>query len=1209
MAISDTQKVDLLYKKIAWSVAKTDTNPPKEAYNESNPSPLLIRGDTLWQLSGSIPASIPTTTSSIVQVYKDGSGAWSSTIECTELAVTDNRTWSTGLTNWIDTQFGATYFVKVYVDTTGSTTPQTTGTALQAAGVNDDQWYFDYQAGILNFIGTNLPASIATGVTGKSVFISGARYIGPIGATNFVNGLTIGNITINGNTITGNTGVTFGGNVTTSSYFIGNGQFLTNIAAGNIVGAYGNADVSAYLNSNTITGNITTQGNISTIANVSANYFFGSGAYLTGLPAQYGNANVAVYLSSNTITGAITTQGSISTIANITAGNVTASAFYGNTFGTIATYSGNVSAGYFVGNAAYLTGLPATYGNANVATFLSAFGSNIINTTANITTTANVSASYLLGNVVGTVGTFSTLNAENINANVVSNNISANVFYGNMYYGNISVDTISPYQTSVTAFTSSTAIKLPSGITSQRPAGVAGYIRYNSQLNAVEFYDGTQWVSTTNTVASQTITGDGINNTFTLDQPSNDSAGILVSINGTVQQPGVAYTCSNTQITFAEIPQTTDVIDVRFLAASLIYEFDSVTPSVYLGHVVATTAPTLVDTFPVTGNTTINWVTSSNDAVNAQYKSSTVSSLNDGTNVYYTESAILKTTTSNVATFTSNITAGNINLWAVGDSASVTVTFERTVLGASTPTGYLTAGPAADSVYGNTQVAEYLLGSITTGNIIPSANVTYSLGTSTQQWKDLWVSNNTIYIGNTPITVSNGTLLVNNSPVTGGTTYSNANVVANLQNYVTNISTTANITTTANVISPNYLFANGVNILSTVTGGTTYSNANVVANLANYVTNIVSTANITAGNLLGTHYGNTNGTTATYSGNVAANYFVGNGAALTNVTVSVAGNVIGTQSNVTLVAGNYSSVFDNIGNVTLPATGNLIAGNATVNANTGNITARYFIGNVVSSGATNLVGNVSTGNLTVSGNLISTGYGFFPGAYSESSTSSGVFVGNTGTGTPSPRIGFFNGNTQQNWQIDNYGGQFRWFTPGVTQMTLDPTGSLAVTNATVTTLSVTGSATVTGNVNASGIGAFYAANRPAFRISGNGGSISSTTTVSGGYMVVDYNQGSYLNTSTGIFTAPVAGLYQVNAVVRAASNSGPSAQVIVRKTTAIGGVVTAQIMIEWAASTTMNHAGGSTIVKMAVGDTLKLDVTVGTVSFDGNDNWSVAYIG
>ena len=231
MAISDTQKVDLLYKKIAWAATKTDTNPPKEAYNEANPSPLLIRGDTLWQLSASIPASIPSATTSVVQVYKDGGGGgYTATVECTELAVTDNRTWSTGLTNWIDPQFGSTYFAKVYVDTAGSTTPQTTGTALQAAGVNDDQWYFDYQSGILNFIGSNLPASIATGITGKSVFVSGARYVGPTGVVTWSNGLTIGNITISGNTISstvgnvningiGNLSVT--GNITTTT-FIGN---------------------------------------------------------------------------------------------------------------------------------------------------------------------------------------------------------------------------------------------------------------------------------------------------------------------------------------------------------------------------------------------------------------------------------------------------------------------------------------------------------------------------------------------------------------------------------------------------------------------------------------------------------------------------------------------------------------------------------------------------------------------------------------------------------------------------------------------------------------------------------------------------------------------------------------------------------------------------------------------------------------------------
>jgi hypothetical protein len=46
--------------------------------------------------------------------------------------------------------------------------------------------------------------------------------------------------------------------------------------------------------------------------------------------------------------------------------------------------SGNVTGNYILGNVAFATGIPATYGNANVATFLDAFGSNTISTTGNI---------------------------------------------------------------------------------------------------------------------------------------------------------------------------------------------------------------------------------------------------------------------------------------------------------------------------------------------------------------------------------------------------------------------------------------------------------------------------------------------------------------------------------------------------------------------------------------------------------------------------------------------------------------------------------------------------------------------------------------------------------------------------------------------------------------------------------------------------------
>ena len=45
-------------------------------------------------------------------------------------------------------------------------------------------------------------------------------------------------------------------------------------------------------------------------------------------------------------------------------------------------------------------------------------------------------------------------------------------------------------------------------------------------------------------------------------------------------------------------------------------------------------------------------------------------------------------------------------------------------------------------------------------HILPATDNTYDLGSSVKQWRSLYVSNNTIYIDNVPITVSNNTLVV-----------------------------------------------------------------------------------------------------------------------------------------------------------------------------------------------------------------------------------------------------------------------------------------------------------------------------------------------------------------------------------------------------------------------------------------------------------------
>ena len=199
MALADSTKVDFLWKKLGFGVAKTAPPANKEAFNESIPSPLLMRGDKVWQSSGSIPGVKPSATSAIVQIYQDAAGG-SNTIETTEdLTAPDNQTWKTNITDWIPTEFGSTYLVKIYVDNTGAANPQSTGTQLfQAGSGNEDGWFFDYQAGLLNFNGDNIPSQIATGVTGKSIYVVGARYVGPFGVGG---GSTIGNLTVTDTTV------------------------------------------------------------------------------------------------------------------------------------------------------------------------------------------------------------------------------------------------------------------------------------------------------------------------------------------------------------------------------------------------------------------------------------------------------------------------------------------------------------------------------------------------------------------------------------------------------------------------------------------------------------------------------------------------------------------------------------------------------------------------------------------------------------------------------------------------------------------------------------------------------------------------------------------------------------------------------------------------------------------------------------------------
>ena len=106
-----------------------------------------------------------------------------------------------------------------------------------------------------------------------------------------------------------------------------------------------------------------------------------------------------------------------------------------------------------------------------------------------------------------------------------------------------------------------------------------------------------------------------------------------------------------------------------------------------------------------------------------------------------------------VITSVANINNGASNVAIASANANVTVNV---------------AGTANIAVFSSTGVD-------ITGNLLPTANVTYDLGSSTNRWRDLWVANSTIYLGDSVLSAAGNTLLVNGLSVIAS---SNANTLS-----------------------------------------------------------------------------------------------------------------------------------------------------------------------------------------------------------------------------------------------------------------------------------------------------------------------------------------------------------------------------------------------------------------------------------------------
>lgn len=209
MAVSIAQYVDLLFKKLQ-GVAKTANSTVKGASNESIASPAFLRGDVVWMQSDQIPSTAQVVTG--VTTALTGTNSIECTADTTVPPIGGIRpTWLTNETYWISQEFGSTWLPKVFVGPTGAANIEATGTQIFSAGIGGvGEYYFDTQAGVVNFIGETIPAVLTAG---NVVYVSGYQYSGDLGVTNIPSGANIGNLNVTNTTISSTVAnlVTFGG--------------------------------------------------------------------------------------------------------------------------------------------------------------------------------------------------------------------------------------------------------------------------------------------------------------------------------------------------------------------------------------------------------------------------------------------------------------------------------------------------------------------------------------------------------------------------------------------------------------------------------------------------------------------------------------------------------------------------------------------------------------------------------------------------------------------------------------------------------------------------------------------------------------------------------------------------------------------------------------------------------------------------------------
>ena len=1039
--------------------------------------------------------------------------------------------------------------------------------------------------------------------------------------------VTGGNLTTAGMvTATGN--ITTAGNLT-ASYLIGNGSQLSGIDATAIQN--GTANVKTYLDSNVA---------ISAAGSANVLVVTGTGANITGTLNATGNANVGNLGTA----GLITATGNITATANVTGGNlitagslsVNGNANVGNlgTSGLI-TATGNITATANVtGGNITTAGLITATGNVSGGN-LTTVGQ--INATGNITATANVNSGNLTTTgVVTAVG------------NVISGNVVANA---NVVAGNLTttgVLSVTGTGVSRIAGTLDMTGNLISNLATPVASTDATTKQYVDDLASTALvYHQAVIAATTDTLANTTggtitynngASGVGANLVTTgsfnlIDAANVQTVGtrILVKNEANAAHNGI-YTWSNATVIVRSIDA--DEYGAGAGALSLNDYFFVSGGVVNKGSAYVLDSPSGTITF---GTSNISFAQFSSSQV---YLAGTGLTLNSLT-FSIADTAVTPSTyggSDRVASFTVNAqgqltAAGNVviganaanltgttlassvvtsSLTTVGQLGTLSVSGNANVgnIGATTVVASTLSGTLATNAQPNITSVGALTGLSVSGSIIPTANITYDLGNTTNRFRDLWLSNSTIYLGNSNITSGANSVSISNPVggqlvITGSQTFYGNNIIDGTSNVTVtpNANVTVSVSGNANIVA---VTGTGANIAGTLNAT---GNANVgnlgTAGLITATGNITATANVTGGNL-------TTAGIVTATGNVSGGNITTAGVVAATGNITATGNVTG--GNIT-TAGLMSAT----GNIT--ATGNVTGGNITTAgliSATGNITATANItgGNITTAGLMSATGNITATGNVIAGNVTTTGVVIATG-----NITGGNLLGVHANGTSNVNIPTLNGNVNT-----SVGGNANILI--VTGTGANVTGTLNSTgNANVGNLGTAGLITATGNITAT-----------ANVIAGNvttTGVVIATGNITGGNLLGAHANGNSnvnINTAGGNIALSVAGVSNVwvlsstganltgtfNATGNAnVGNIGATAGVFTGNVSATGNVSVGNLLPTSnivAAGATSIITGASGNVSIAPGGTNVLVATTtgvvltGTLTFASGGNVSAGNI-